>query len=192
VTGQAAGEVLRTLTGEARSRVGPFRETPVLLFVCLHRGVGWIMESPPVPTVPWGRQPDEALYALAEAAAANRRRLGPVPGLYAVGFRTPAVYAATRYGIPQPGRLARGAGQAPGRAGMRAARSTLAVDRVGNAYGITVFRDTGETRSGILSRSDPARASRGRALAALDLMIRAYLGVDLPLRPGSAPPEPEP
>jgi len=189
VTGQEAGEVLKALTAEASSPLDRrWGEAPALHFVYLQYGRAW-METPPIPALAWGRQPDQALYTLAEAAAAAR--ISPMPGLFAVAFRAEAIYAEARGGAPQPGHLARSAAAGVARhVDMRTVRTVMAVDRVGNRYEVTVFRDTGETRTGIHPRSKAAYTASGRALPALDLMIRAYLGVDLPPPCGVSPPEP--
>ena len=188
MTSQAVRTILRALIAEACARPR-WDERPALYFVYLSRGHARV-ESAAIPDQAWGAQPDADLLAIATMATARGTAM-PKPGLHAIAFRGEAWCAQAQAGTPQADELIRDttARTIRDRPDGRKARSVIAVDRAGNTYEITVFRDTGETLREV--RPGPAHAAAGTVPDALDLLIRAYLGITLPER-GEVPlPEPE-
>jgi hypothetical protein len=187
MTSQAARTILSALVTEALARPR-WGERPALYFVYLSRGQARL-ERAAVPEQAWGQQPEDDLLAIAAMAAA-RAAASPKPGLHAIAFRGEAWCAEAQAGTPQADELIRDtiARAIPGRPDGRAVRSVVAVDRDGITYEVMVFRDTGETRRAV--RSGPAHAATGTVPDALDLLIRAYLGITLPERRDLPLPEP--
>jgi hypothetical protein len=189
MTSQAAGTILSALVAEARARPR-WGERPALYFVFLSRGKARL-ERAPVPDQAWGQQPTDDLLAIASLAAA-RAAVTPKPGLHAIAFRGEAWCAEAQAGTPQADQVIRDttAGTIPHRPDSRQVRSVTAVDRDGSTYEITIFRDNGETRREVRSGPAQAHAATGTVPLALDLLIRAYLGITLPERRDFPLPEP--
>ncbi len=177
---RTASTVLRSLVAEARGRPR-WDEPPALYFIYMSRGQARL-EKAPVPDWAWVPEPAAGLFALASSAA-ERAAARPKPGLHAVAFRGEAWLAEAELGTPQAGELARDATarRVRYRADRREVRQVTAVDRGGSTYEVTLYRDTGETLTHVRAQGQ-VQAATGAVPDALDLLIRAYLGISLPPR----------
>jgi hypothetical protein len=184
--GRVQDAVTAALAAEISSRV-EWDERPGLYSVGYEGGKAFMREVP-LPDAVWSSGPPAAvLAAIADGAgawAAELRKVVP-PGLHGVAFFTEQWMATAPHGTPEGDDLIRRARAARGRVSQLPdrveARAMWAVDRAGITYEAFQVRGSAEVKTAV-SYPQPGQGYTGTIPRALDKLVTAFLGVDLPER----------
>lgn len=184
--GRVQDAVTAALAAEVSSRT-EWDERPGLYSVGYEGGEGFVREVP-LPDSVWASGPPvQVLTVIADGAgdwAAQLRKVVP-PGLYGVAFFSEVWMASARHGTPEGDDLLRRARAANGRVSTLddrvEARTMWAVDRAGITYSAVQERGSGKVETGV-AYPKPGQGFTGTIPRALDKLVSAFLGVDLPER----------
>jgi hypothetical protein len=184
--GRVQDAVTAAMAAEIRRR-REWDERPGLYSVGYEGGKAFVREVP-LPDSVWSSGPPaQVLAAIADGAGAwaGELRKAVPPGLHGVAFFTEQWMATAPHGTAAGDDLLRRARAAGGRVSALAdrveARAMWAVDRAGITYSAHQVRGSGEVKTDV-SYPVAGQGYTGAIPRALDRLVTAFLGVDLPER----------